>query len=474
MITTYQEAREYLEGFIHAKLYQNVIAGSNDQSDHLARMAYLLNLLGNPQHAFPLVIVSGTSGKGSTAYLMARMLAAAGHKTGFTLSPHLQKINERIQISSGEDLVQISDKAFIGLLNRIRPVIESMTDSRFGLPTYYEILAAMVFMRFKEQQVDIAVVEVGLESKFEATNLMYPLIFILTNISLDHVAILGDTVEKIADEATHRIKDLRPSKPGGKQPLVITGATQPSVLRFIADRAAASESRVLQLGRDFTIADASQSDEGVVFNFSNEGNRFNQIRLSLLGMYQASNAALAIETMLQLKYFGFTVDERAMRRALASASFPGRFEVRTLDDTTYVIDGAHNQAKMQAFCTSLHELYKNEKKVFLIAFKKDKDVDELLRLIDQEADAIVLTRFVSSVDLGKNLGMEMEELRTHVAGAGLKTKELAFEPDGGSALTYAHDLATQMSAIVVVTGSMYLIGEMSTLLDERGAATPNP
>lgn len=187
--------------------------------DPLERTRALLDLLGNPQNKFPSVLIGGTAGKGSTAYLISHILTTAGYKTGLTISPHLQKINERIQINNQ----QISDEKFVKLLNFVIPAIEDMKGISVGLanpdlapqgaPSYFEILIAMAFLYFAQNKVDIAVVEVGMGGEFDATNTLYPLVAVLTNVSLDHTNVLGGTVQKIARTKVGIIKGFHQCHP---------------------------------------------------------------------------------------------------------------------------------------------------------------------------------------------------------------------------------------------------------------------
>src|SRR3989338_6269163 len=206
-IRSYEEAIRYLEGFI-GKVIFKVDKATLKHYDPLERMRTLLSLLDNPQNRFQSVLVGGTSGKGSTSYLISHILTTAGYKTGLTLSPHLQKVNERLQIN-GE---QISDTKFTDLVNFITQIITQMKKMSVGAPSYFEILIAMAFKYFADQKVDIAVVEVGMGGEFDATNTLYPLIAVLTNVGLDHTNILGNTVEKIARTKAGIIKKNQESR----------------------------------------------------------------------------------------------------------------------------------------------------------------------------------------------------------------------------------------------------------------------
>ena len=335
MIKTYREARKYLEGFIPFIIDHSADPSSNP----LDRMAYLLKLLNDPQNKFPSVVISGTSGKGSTSYLISHTLTLAGYKTGLTLSPHLEHITERMQINN----IFLSDKKFINLLNELIPKLETMRQSKYGPASYYEILLAMAFVLFAKEKVDIAVVEVGIEGKYDATNLINPLIFVLNNISLDHTQILGNTVYRIAKEATFRIKNLKHI--GKIKPSVITGVIQPSIISLIEKRSRESKATLKQLNKDFNYKVISERKKGVMFDFSTQTYK-KRFLIALKGTYQASNAAIALTTVRELKKFGFQIGERFLAKALITAVFPGRFEVLTFSGSIFILDGAHNRVKI--------------------------------------------------------------------------------------------------------------------------------
>lgn len=469
MIDTYEQGREYLERYIQPQVYEKITVGSLDMHDPLGRMRYLLQLLNNPQNKFPSVVVSGTSGKGSTAYLIAHMLSCAGYTTGLATSPHLQKINERICISSERKLIQISDRDFVGLLNDMIPFIDQMKESAYGAPTYYEILAAMTFVYFAEKPIDIGIIEVGLEGKFDATNVLNPHVFVLTNISLDHTAILGNTVEQIAEEATHRITYL----PDDGTSVVVTGVTQQSVLSLVTARAEHVHAQVTALHTDFFCTQIRETQQSTVFSFKNAKHEYADVHVNLLGKYQAENAAIAIETVLRLQNLNIHISLKDIFLAMKNAFFPGRFEVLSVKKDTHrykiILDGAHNEAKVSSFLESLAVLYPNQKKVFLIAFKKDKDIDTLLHLIAKHADDIVVTQFTSSVDMGKNLGMDVSEIRKKIGTMKLSQQKFHFIPAAVGALDKAREVAMQKQADIIITGSLYLVGEMRELLEMNAA-----
>ncbi len=491
-ITNYKQAINYLEGFI-GKILFKVNKEFVKKHDPLERMRILLSLFGNPQGNFKSVLVAGTSGKGSTSYLISHMLTTAGYKTGFTLSPHLQKINERLQINGKE----ISDDAFAKLTSSMIRIIEAMKKMPVGAPSYFEILVGMAFKYFAKEKVDIAVVEVGMGGEFDGTNTLNPLIAVLTNVGLDHTNVLGNTVEKIAKTKAGIIKneDLRLKIEeynhrslitNRKSLVVVSGVTQQSVIQIVEDRCKDVGVRLNLLWRDFGYKIRKENTKGTSFDFiqhlsepsqkkgagfiSHEEN-FLDLELSMLGQYQAENASLAIKTILELKKLGFKIEESAVRKALQTAFFPGRFEIinYTLDARRYtlILDGAHNPVKMKEFIKSLKKLYPKERKIFIVGFKFDKDIKKMLKEIVGVADEIIVTQFKAKTDTNLYASADAVEIKNQILKLKSEAK-VAVEKDSEKALEKAFNLLkTQYPnnpSLLVVTGSLYLVGEIRSKL----------
>lgn len=450
-ITTYHEARKYLESFITTSAAVGETAAKLPPT--LERIQLLLKLLGNPQEKFRSIQVSGTAGKGSTSYLIAQMVTNAGYKTGLTISPHLEKLNERIQINNSA----IEDDKYIHLLNEIIPAVEHMKQTAVGVPTYLEILIAMAFTYFAQEKVDIAVVEVGLEGRFDGTNTLSPLIAVITNIHLDHTELLGDTVEKIAQEAVSIIKS--PNQ------VTIIGNTQPSVHAVIAEKVKETGGILQVMGKDFSTRVVSSDNAGTVFNFISGDQKISHLKLQLLGAYQVENAALAIETILQLNHRGFTISEAAIRRALTEAFFPGRFERIAYQGREVILDGAHNPLKMHSFLTALDQYYPERKKTVIITFKKGKAITDMLREVVGKADTVILTEFHSTLDADKNASAAIAQLSGIWKDiASVKPIQLLTASSVAESLSLACKDTSRRENLIVVTGSLYLVGEMRGLL----------
>lgn len=459
MISTYNQARIYLEGFIHKGIFNRIDERTKMSGDQLERIRVFLRLLGNPQDTYPQVVVSGTSGKGSTTYLIAKILTEAGYKTGLAISPHLQKINERMQINCKP----ISDEKFVALVNEVKSVLDMMEKTPYGTLSYYEIIMCMDILYFAKEQVDIAIVEVGLEGKYDATNVLYPLGFVLTNISLDHTAILGNTTGKIANEATWKMINLQSPIIKESPPFVITGVTQKRIIALIEKRAKIGKAILKRLGKDVRYTVHREVHAGVFFDYFGEGETLQKLHVSLRGKYQAENASLAIATVKALRSYGIKVVDKQIRNALSHAEFPGRFEEFRYKGIPLILDGAHNGAKMTAFLHALAQEYPTEKKIFLVGFKKDKDIEKLLLTIAKQADSIVVSEFRTTIDLGKNLSSDIAHLKEQVKMLTLVPK-FFYKSNNKSALEKAIELARKEGALVIVTGSLYLVGEIRELL----------
>ncbi len=471
-IISYSKAIAYLEGFI-GKIVFNVDNKSVKQHDPLDRMRIFLSLLGNPQNKFKSVLVGGTSGKGSTAYLLSRILTKAGCKTGFTLSPHLQKANERLQINEKE----IPDKQFIKLVNLVKPVVEGMKNAKIGAPSYFEILIAMAFLYFAEKRVDIAVAEVGMGGEFDATNTLNPLIAVLTNVGLDHMNILGNTVEKIAETKAGIIKRINDKGLINNSSLiinhltVISGVRQPSVIKIIEDRSKDVGAELRLLWRDFGYKVKKENISGIEFDFISQEEILDDIKLSLLGQYQAENASLAIKTVLELRKLGFKIADEVIRRALKSAFFPGRFEIIKVargpvkNKLKIILDGAHNPIKMKEFLKTLKKIFPTQKKTFIIGFKFDKDIPKMLKQIVKVADEIIVTEFNRATDMNMNASARALMIKDKLLRMKYREK-IIVKKDSKKALKMGIKTIQQFndSAILVVTGSLYLVGEIRNRL----------
>src|SRR3989344_3659081 len=520
-ILTYLEAIIYLEKFIRPAIFRSITPEEAEKLDPLSRMRRLLELLGSPHKKFKSIQITGTSGKGSTSYFLANILSESGFKTGLTVSPHIVNANERLQISNNEEritcqrrgspkaanygLMPINDEEFIEILNLTVPAIEKLKKTELGEPTYYEILLAMAFLYFAKEKIDIAVVEVGLEGKYDGTNVLNPQLVVLTNIGLDHTEILGNTVEKIVNEAVFAIK------PGC---LVVSGAKQNSVLEIIKRRVKQTKSKLCILGKDFKFKILNESERGVEFDHYN-GKKSLRLKTSLPGDFQAENASLAVFAALKLYP---EIGSDPIKKAIKNTFVPGRFEIinfrrgpvagfppprarseffsknemravggpsiratplsngkssfkviskkPAVRSYAIILDGAHNPTKMKTFLSALRKYFPGQKKIFLVAFKKDKEIGKMLKLIQREADKIIVSEFGAITDMSKKATEKISNIKNQILKINKnKNIKFIFEKDSRKALDIALNLTSiTNNSIVVVTGSLYFVGEVRGLL----------
>lgn len=340
----------------------------------LERISALLKGLGNPHHSLQTIHVTGTNGKGSVCRFLGSILSHAGYKTGVYLSPHLEHFNERLII----DGMEIADGDLVDTVQKIKPVVESLEKTGM-VPTFFEIVTAIAFVYFQRQKVDYVVVEVGLGGRFDATNVIQPLVSVITNISLEHTQYLGDDVTSVAFEKAGIIKVNAP---------VITAAVDEALLVI---EAVAKEKKV-------SLVHVS-SDMWERRSFSLEFQEFHikgslkdyWVHTRILGEYQGENLAVAILTIEQLQLLGIFISDTDIVEGIAVTGNPGRMEVLA-QNPLVVLDGAHNPAGMHMLTHSLKNDFQFNRLIVVIGILKDKNILEMLQSIVSIADEIVFTQ----------------------------------------------------------------------------------
>jgi dihydrofolate synthase/folylpolyglutamate synthase len=415
----------------------------------LARIRRLLAALDMPQRRFPVVHVAGTKGKGSTVAMIADILAESGHRVGRYMSPHVHALEERICVNGRP----ISAADLLAAFAVVIPAVEQLdlAAARRGVrgPTWFESVTAAAFVHFARAGVDIAVLETGLGGRLDATNVAGTILSVITSISLDHMAILGPTISRIATEKAGIIKRGRP---------VISGALHPSARRVIAATARRRRAPLLQLGRDFqiTVPPASAADvlAGGLMELTTtaEPDGPRQYRYAMPGRHQAENAALAVMAARQLDVMGHRVTEAAIVRGLAKARLPARIE-RLATNPLVVIDAAHNVASMQSLLDTLAPvLAEKSPRVLVFAASNDKQIEQMLAIARGRFDHVVLTRYATS-----QRGASLERLVAASRAAGLPEPRIATTPQ--EAVRQAKSLAGR-KGLVCIAGSFFLATEL--------------
>lgn len=434
----YESALEY----IHAVQWAGHKPG-------LSRTRTLLAALGDPHKRLRFVHVAGTNGKGSTAAMLASCLQAAGYKVGLYTSPFINRFNERIQVN-GE---QIPDDALVRLVERVRPAADAMAD----VPTEFEIITALGMLWFAEEKCDIVVLEVGLGGRLDSTNVIdAPEAAVIARIGLDHTKLLGTTLAAIAGEKAGIVK------PGS----AVVSWPQDAEAMAVVEAAAAAADDTL------TVPDFSRLAVGAVdwnapgapvrsFSYG----RFANLRTKLLGSYQPSNAALAIETAVALRERGWRISDEAVRQGVADAAWPGRFEIVRAGEgePTIVVDGGHNPQGAQALVDSLVDVFPGRKPVFIIGVLEDKDYPVMLETVLPHGSAFVAV----APDNPRALPASKLARAIRWTGQDLLGCSACVNPyvarDMADALAHARELAGP-DGLICSFGSLYSVGALKELL----------
>lgn len=402
-------------------------------------MIDLLEMMGHPESGYPIVHVAGTNGKTSTARLITVILAAHGLNTGIFTSPHLERIEERIgvngRVSTTEEFAQAATDV---------AGFADLYEQKSGeSASYFELTSAMAFAWFSENSVDAAVVEVGLGGRLDATNAADGEVAVVTGIDLDHTEILGTTIEQIAAEKLGIVK------PGA---MLVTGSMPEEAMRIA--RATASElgATHYEYDKDFRIEGSDRGLGGWLVSINGTRGDYEDVFLPLRGRHQIANLAVAVAASEAL--LGGPLDEDALRNGAATVTSPGRLEV-VASSPVVLIDGAHNPQGMRALASALAEEFAHQEWVLVMSAMKDKDLMQMVTALKGQVRSAVAT------ETGSNRSRSAEDLAATLAS----TLDVPAEPvpDPAAALTRARDLAGPEGA-VLVTGSLYLVGAVRSLL----------
>ena len=405
----------------------------------LTRMEELCARLGNPERCYAVVHVAGTNGKGSVTQMMDAVFRASGIRSGRYLSPHLIAYTERM----GVDGRDISQERFAALLTRVRAAADEMVAAGHEQPTQFEVLTALAFLYFAQEQVEVAVIETGLGGLLDSTNVVAPILTIITNVAMDHADRCGGTLLGIAEHKAGIIKEGVP---------VITAATG-EPLGIIERRAEERDADVFVYGEDFSaqlfFVDGGQR---VAFHSAlcREPEPFD---LALAGSYQAENAALVIMAAKLMEREDARVTEHAIRVALRTVRHPARFEILMQENLPVVIDGAHNPAGMRALRAGLDLYFPTLPRIFLLGILKDKDIGGMLAALLRPGDRVVTVRPDSA------RAEEADVVAAAAAALGAETLACA---DVQTALAAARVRAH--GRLLVAAGSLYLVGHVRELL----------
>jgi dihydrofolate synthase/folylpolyglutamate synthase len=412
---TYTEALAYLNQFINYERTQPQRYAPETLS--LDRVNHLLDRLGRPDRAYRSIHIAGTKGKGSTAAMIESCLRAAGYRTGFYTSPHLHTFRERMRVNNE----YISREEFTQLVDELEPHLTAVE----GV-TWFEIVTTLAFLFFARSHIDVAVLEVGLGGRFDATNVVTPLVSAITSLSMDHMNLLGNTIEQIAFEKAGIIKRRVP---------VVSAPQVPEALDVIR--------RVAKVrGAKLILVPPPQPPAPFRGSLDIQGREWS---LPLLGAHQLINASVAVTALQAANERGLMISDEAIRQGLESVKWPGRLEVLN-PGPLLVVDGAHNGDSAQRLAAALQEVFHLDQWTLIIGISADKDVAAILDGLLPIAERVIVTRASNS------RAANVETIGAQIADRGY---ELARTTSVAEAL----EIALRDRSPIIVTGSLFTVAD---------------
>ncbi len=435
----------------------------------LERMNALMERLGNPHLRLNFVHIGGTNGKGTTAALLEAALRAYGCRVGLYTSPYLENFNNRISIN-GED---ISPVDLVEHVQKIRPLVEEIAEvSSLGHPTEFEVVTALAMEYYAAKKPDLVVLEVGLGGRLDATNIVSPLVSVITNVSMDHTSVLGNSVEEVAGEKAGIIKEGVPlitaAEDYAVREVLFRAATQKNALAYCVVNEKKEEQKnhrrfLLQESKGRATDNISlinydhrkKVSGGQVFSYRGLNKEWDDLFLPLKGRYQVQNAAVSLAALEHVEQsMGLYCDKNVLQKAWQNFTWPGRLEVLR-EKPLVVLDGAHNPAAIKELSQALQEFFSYGNLILVLGIMQDKNIREIMQNIVPGADVLIVTR----PDLPRAASPQhLKELASE-----LSDSVIYAEPDIKSALMKALDMATA-DDLMLVTGSFYTVSEARQFL----------
>ena len=402
----------------------------------LERIIHICKELGDPQKNLKIIHVGGTNGKGSICRFLQSILSQNGYKVGIYTSPHLQRFSERFII----DKKEISQKDVALLSEKIKPIIEEMIKNN-NTPTFFEIVTSMAFQYFSDKQVDYAIIEVGLGGRFDATNIVDPIVTVIINVSLEHQNILGKNIEDIAFEKAGIIKKSIP---------VIT-ATDGKSLDIIQKVAKENNSPVTIVDNSSWKKTSGGIDwQGFLFNGSLKD--YN-VKISMPGEFQGENIAVTLSTIETLQMMGIYITDESILEGFEKTTNPGRMEIVSFEPII-LLDGAHNMEGIRSLKKTLKDNFAYEQLNLVIGVLSDKNIQEMLDIITPIADTIILTKSHN------NRAYSTSKLKKMIS-----KKNVVVMDEISKAIDYAKKISNKQD-LICITGSLFTVGESKDYLDK--------
>ena len=406
----------------------------------LQRIQRLCELMEMPQSKLKVIHIAGTNGKGSTTTFIASVLISQGYKVGIYTSPYLERFTERIKINDTE----ISEEEIIQLIQEMRPYIDNLQEEGLEHPTEFEIITAGAFKYFYDKEVDFVVMEVGLGGRYDATNVVNPLLGIITTISYDHVNILGDTLAKIAYEKAGIIKE--------NIPVVIYHQEKEAmdvIMKVVEEKKARP-----YFTDNIHFELISNTLEGIVFNATGD-DVYSMLKIKLLGEHQIYNALTALKGIEVLKAMGFKIDKASIYKGFENATWPGRFEVINTNPFI-VLDGGHNIQGINAIVSAVEEYFKGKKIKIVCGMLRDKNYEEMVIALTKISEEFI------TIAPNNPRALTAGELKKIIEKFG-KNAEEAENIKAAVRLGMAN---VKNDEVLLFCGSFFMIGEVRTIIKE--------
>jgi len=403
----------------------------------LEHISYLLGLMGDPHMNFKSIHITGTNGKGSTTAMVASILGAAGYSVGMFTSPHLSSFTERIVVD-GEP---IPPYEVVRIMDEIMPLIDHMLeDPGLRHPTFFEVITALAFKYFSERGVDFAVLEVGMGGRLDATNVVHALVSVITNVSLEHTEVLGDTVLEIAEKKAGIIKK------GG---ILITATQDDDVFNMFKEVCRQVGSRIFRVDRDIRFTKFDSSFKGQSFQLNGLLYKFEVLFIPLLGDYQLLNASTAVGAVEALSFHEIKIPQTAIEKGLRMVNWPGRLEI-VQRNPTVILDCAKDVEAAKAVKETLLNEFIFDRLIAVVSISSDKKIQAMIEQFAQAADFFVLTSH-SVMGRAADPTLLSEEVEKH-------NKPYEVVPDVKEAVRRGIEIADKDDFVIIV-GSVFLVGE---------------
>ncbi len=414
--------------------FDNFYKGTKNPT--LKAMEYFMEELNHPEEKLKVIHIAGTNGKGSTTEMLANILTKSGYKVGKYISPHLIEYNERISIN-GQD---ITDKEMEDIIEKLKDKIEKYNKLSGTKVTLFELLTTMALYYFKEKNCDFVVLETGLGGLYDCTNIVWPLVSIITSIGYDHMAILGNTLEEIAIQKAGIIKE-------NSNTVIVE---QKTAIQNIIEETCLNKNNTLNAVKKADIQNKSYEGEFLTFNYKENKN----IKLNLKGEKQFENASLCLETINILKQKGFKISEKAVREGLQAVVHKARFE--TINKKPEIIyDGGHNEEAILNFINTVNTYYKEKEKIYIISILKSKDYKTVLKyLLKDENSTFIFTN-------GNNEERYVSSKELYETAKRITKNEQLYQKKLKEAILYAK---SQKNKVSFVVGSFYIYGDVKKIL----------